>query len=176
MKPLPTRKPNRLKGYDYGNNGGYFITVCTENRAEISSRIIVGANSVRPHNDIRPHVELSPIGQIVDAEIKILSNTYPNLSVDKYVIMPNHIHIIIIVWEGGRTEFAPTVSRAIKQWKGAITKKAGGSIWQKSFHDRIIRNQAEYNKIADYIDNNPLSWENDCFYTQSTIDENHGDQ
>ena len=57
-----------------------------------------------------------------------------------------------------------SVSRVIKQWKGAITKQAGTSIWQKSFHDHIIRNEREYEKIWNYIDGNPLCWEKDCLY------------
>ncbi|MCL2350589.1 MAG: hypothetical protein FWC67_03805, partial [Defluviitaleaceae bacterium] len=64
-----------------------------------------------------------------------------------------------------RTQFAPTVSRVIKQWKGAVTKKLGFSPWQKSFHDHIIRNEATWQKIYQYIENNPATWQADRFHT-----------
>ncbi|WP_037588349.1 transposase [Stenoxybacter acetivorans] len=170
MKELPTRKRNRLQGYDYSQNGAYFITICTKDRAEILGRIErtpVGANCVRPL--FRP--KLSEIGCIVENEISVISNTYFNIFVLHYVIMPNHIHMIIFNdGQDGRTVGAncirphPTVSRIIKQWKGAITKKIGYSVWQKSFHDHIIRNENDYKRIAEYIQNNPANWENDCFY------------
>ena len=78
--------------------------------------------------------------------------------------MPNHIHMIITNTNNERTQFAPTISRIIKQMKGIITKEIGYSIWQKSFHDHIIRNEKEYNLIAEYIENNPIKWEDDCFH------------
>lgn len=80
--------------------------------------------------------------------------------------MPNHIHLIVLITASndGRTQFAPTVSRMVKQFKGAVSKEIGHSIWQKSFHDRIIRNEAEYQKIWRYIEENPLKWELDKYY------------
>jgi REP element-mobilizing transposase RayT len=166
----PKRKPNRLAGYDYSQNGAYFITICAQNRAEIFST--VGANCVRPFSPIRP--QLSAIGIIVEKEIHALSRTYNQVAVDCYVVMPNHVHMIVVISEveigggtgieNGRTQFAPTVSRMVKQWKGAITKQLGFSPWQKSFHDRIIRNEEEYAHIAEYIETNPARWTEDCFY------------
>jgi len=109
------RKRNRLQGYDYSRQGAYFITVCTQNRAELFGHI-VGANCVRPFtNDGRPQV-------------------------------------------------APTVSRIITQWKGSITKRLGFSPWQKSFHDHVIRNQDDYLRIAQYIENNPAQWQMDSLH------------
>ena len=172
MDNLHIRKHNRLKNYDYSQNGIYFITVCTKNHHNLFGEIIpavVGANCVRP--------QLNEIGQIVKDEIAILSSTYENISIDKYVVMPNHVHMILVVMDdgrikthcgqiqSGRTQFAPTtVSRAIKQWKGIITKKIGFSPWQKSFHDHIICNEKDYCRIAEYIENNPTRWIDDCYY------------
>jgi REP element-mobilizing transposase RayT len=156
VKELPIRKPNRLNHYDYSQSGYYFITVCIKDRHELLGSIDVGANCVRPC--------LSEYGRIVEKEIAILSETYNAVSVRNYVIMPNHIHLIVVIGESGRTQFAPTISRIIKQFKGSITKKVGFSIWQRSFHDRIIRNKDEYSRIAEYIENNPYSWQDDCFY------------
>jgi len=170
MTELPKRKPNRLAGYDYSKNGAYFVTICVKGRHEILCAIatdecnetrtaIVGANCVRP--------QLTDIGKIVDSEIKQLSKTYTGVSVDCFVVMPNHIHMIILILdETGQIQFAPTVSRIIKQWKGSVTKKIGYSIWQKSFHDHIIRNEEDYYQISEYINNNPVNWKEDCFYNE----------
>jgi REP element-mobilizing transposase RayT len=157
MKELPKRKPNRLVNYDYSLNGAYFVTICTKNRMDLFGKIIVGAASCRP--------QFSEVGEIVESEILKLKHTYQDISVDYYVIMPNHVHMIISIHdENGRQNAAPTVSRTMNQWKRAVSIKAGFSPWQKSFHDHIIRNEQEYINIAEYIENNPINWKNDCFY------------
>ena len=115
-----------------------------------------GANCVRPLDQL----PLSKIGIVIENEIYKLNTVYENIKVDKYQIMPNHIHLIIFIYEdsNGRTQFAPTISRIIKQFKGSITKQIGFSIWQKSFYDRIIRNEKEYQSVWNYIHNNPLKY------------------
>ncbi|OQA70272.1 MAG: Transposase IS200 like protein [Firmicutes bacterium ADurb.Bin262] len=174
MEKLPKRKPNRLAEYDYSQNGAYFVTICVKDRHEILSVIepsehhFVGANFVRPQDDVRPQEnrpQLTAAGKIVESEIKKLSVTYDGVSVDCFIIMPNHVHMIIFIHnEIGRTQFAPTVSRIIKQWKGSVTKQIGYSIWQKSFHDHIIRDEEDFYLITEYIQNNPANWEQDCFH------------
>lgn len=158
---LAPRRPNRLKGHDYSQNGAYFITVCVKGRAEILWEP-VGVDCVRPGQP----VPLSDIGKIIDREIGRIRSVYPNVAAEKYCVMPNHIHMILLIFNGenGRTQFAPTISRVVKQWKGSITKQIGVSIWQKSFHDHIIRNEREYQKIWNYIDGNPYCWKTDRFH------------
>lgn len=116
----------------------------------------VGANYVHPLDQL----PLSKIGIVIENEIYKLNTVYENIKVDKYQIMPNHIHLIIFIYEdsNGRTQFAPTISRIIKQFKGSITKQIGFSICQKSFYDRIIRNEKEYQEVWNYIHNNPLKY------------------
>lgn len=159
---FPERKTMRLKGYDYSLNGAYFVTICIKERKPILWQRSVGANFVRPCNEF----SLSAIGQKVEKEIEKLTSIYDNVKVDKYCIMPNHIHMILFVLrnENGRTQFAPTMSRVIKQFKGSITKQIGISIWQRSYYDRIIRNDTEYQDIWKYIEVNPLLWEQDELY------------
>ena|GEM_PF-124679 len=127
------------------------------------------ANTVRPYD--RPQIKLSKIGQIIEDEIKGLSNIYDTVSIDIYVILPNHIHMIILINntnDNGRTQFAPTISRIVKQFKGAITKRVGmPSFWQKSFHDRVIRNDFEYTKFWEYIEFNLEKWETDRYYANT---------
>ncbi len=144
---LPDRKKNRLENYDYSQNGAYFITICTRDRKKILSEI-VGADTIRPYEII-----LSQYGKIVDKAINNIANIYENISVDKYVIMPDHVHMILrITNNGGRMVSAPTVIAGMKRY---VSKKCGVSIWQKSYYDHIIRNQKDYNEIWEYIEHNP---------------------
>ncbi len=157
---LPKRKKMRLEGFDYSSCGAYFVTVCVSGRKPILWQ--VGANCVRPNEKI----PLSNTGVIIDNEIQKLSTVYENVKVDKYCIMPNHIHIILFILsdENGRTQFAPTLSRIIKQFKGSVTKQLGFSIWQKSFYDKIIRSDKSYLEVWQYIDENPFKWAEDEYY------------
>ena len=157
----PVRKHNRLVQYDYSQNGAYFITVCTENRKSILSSV-VGATIGRP-----AYVRLTNNGIIVDNAIHGIESHYEPVRVDKYVIMPNHIHLLLLIDStDGRPMVAPTISRVIQQMKGIVTKQIGCNIWQKSFHDHIIRTESDYEMIWEYIDTNPGRWETDCFYTE----------
>ena len=159
----PVRKPNRLRGYDYGQPGCYFVTICAKDRVplfwvEDVPDTGVGAACGRP--------PLSQIGMGVEEEVKRLSHTYPMVSVDKFVIMPNHIHLIVRINapKSGRPQAAPTLPRIMNQFKGAVTKRAGRPIWQKGYHDHIVRNDADYLRVWDYIDTNPAKWREDCYY------------
>ena len=157
----PVRKKNRLQTYDYSRNGAYFITICTKNKECILSET-VGASIARP-----AYVRLTEVGVITKEAIEQIPEHYPDIQMEKYVIMPNHVHLLLLIDTlHGRPMVAPTVSRVIQQMKGSITKRLGRNVFQKSFHDRIIRNDAEYDMIWQYIDTNPLRWEMDCFYTE----------
>ena len=159
---LPRRKRNRLESADYRSCGVYFITVCTVNRRCLLGKTTVGAATGRPQGG-----GLSPYGEIVDEAIGNISSVYPTVSVDDYVIMPNHIHLLLRIRadECGRPVAAPTMSRVINQLKGYVSKRAGMAIWQKSFYDHIIRDREDYEAHLRYIDENPLRWDQDELYT-----------
>ena len=144
---LPKRKTIRLKEYDYSNEGMYFITICTKSRIKLFGEIIE-ANKIK----------LTNIGKTVEKSIKFLEQIYHNITIDEYIVMPNHIHMIIIINEKNDL----TISRIINQYKGGITKNIGYSIWQKSFYEHIIRNEKEHLKIKEYIQNNIENWKEDC--------------
>ena len=158
---LPKRKNLRLENFNYASNGAYFITICVSDTSVClwkntnPHRHTVGANCVRPQNNIL----LSKIGQIVENEIFKMNSIYDNVIIDKYCIMPDHIHMIIFLNnlddKFQETLFSPTISRIIKQFKGSIAKQICRSIWQKSFNDHIIRNKKSYIEIWKYIDQNP---------------------
>ena len=104
------------------------------------------------------NIPLSNVGIIADNEIQKLNFLYDAVKVDKYCIMPDHIHFIISITtdKDEQTQLAPAMSRIVKQFKGAITKQIGRPIWQKSFYDHVIRNQQDYAEIWQYIENNPI--------------------
>jgi REP element-mobilizing transposase RayT len=100
-----------------------------------------------------------------------ISKIYNHIRIDKYVIMPNHIHMVLCIdnpaRDDGRTMCAPTsVSRVIRHCKECVTKQIGFSMWQKSFNDRIIRDEAEYRRISQYIDENPARWTEDEYFNK----------
>ena len=95
-----------------------------------------------------------------------ISRHYPAITVDHAVVMPNHIHLLLQINTDtdGRPMAAPTISTAINQMKGVISKNAGFSVWQKGFYDHVIRNDNDYRDIWNYIEGNPGKWAEDKLY------------
>ena len=155
---LPERKPTRLKYFDYSSPGAYFVTVCTKNRQKLLSRIVVGEGLCA-----LPQNELTHIGIITEDAVKYINENVEGVCIDKYVVMPNHIHMIIVLDDsGGRGN--PPLQNVVGQLKSYTTKVYGNILWQRSFHDHIIRDKKDYEKIWKYIDENVLNWDKDCFY------------
>ena len=168
---FPVRKNLRLREYDYSTPGAYFVTFCTHNRSNILSHI-VGAIQESPVS------RLSTCGMIVDSVIRSVPAHLP-VTTDRYVIMPNHVHLIVMISElntrqtiqespwKGRSILSKVVgyikmnaSKAIRQQYGDVT------VWQRGYHDHVIRNRDDYEMIAKYIHENPLRWKLDKFYTE----------
>ena len=154
MNNFPTRKQIRITDYDYSTPGAYFITVCTANRENLFWHG-VGADIIRPQN-----VPLSAIGKLAEQGIIQIAEHYKNVVIDKYCIMPDHIHLILRIESdiNGRMISAPTVSTMVGSMKRWVSRQAGKPIWQRSFYDHGIRNQQDYNEIWKYIENNPLKY------------------
>lgn len=144
-------KRRRLLNYDYSNRALYFVTICTKNHEYLLWKD--GAYSENGDH------ELSEYGEIIKFEIEKISDKYPSVEIDNYVIMPNHIHLII-----NNKSNDVNISVIINQTKGKITREIGFSMWQSSFHDHIIRNDEEYEKIWDYIEYNPVKWNEDKYF------------
>ncbi len=119
----------------------------------------LGASIARPKST----THLSECGKVIEKKIKDIEKRYQYIKVINYTIMPNHIHLLLTHYYDDRRR-TPDISRVIQQFKGVVTKAFGVSVWQKSFHDRITRNESEFRKIYEYIDNNPMKWKEDCFY------------
>lgn len=182
-KAFLMRKKNRLQNYDYSSYGAYFITVCTDKRQPTLSRI-VGDDVLGvpfPTKDIPCSVELLSRGKIVDKYINQLNDFYDNIQIARYVIMPNHIHMMLLVFPFQEAELdaengtprtssptgkAVSVSQFVETLKRFCNKECGKNIWQRSFHDHIIRNQKDYEEHINYIYYNPVRWHLDELYIE----------
>jgi len=168
---FPSRKALRIDSYDYSTPGAYFLTFCTHNKKHTLS-CIVGAI----HESPAP--QLTTCGKIVDRIIRNLPE-HLSVTIDRYVIMPNHIHLIAVITEENMLReiresplrsrsiiskligyIKMNASKAIRQHYGEI------SVWQRGYYDHIIRNREDYTMLAAYIDTNPLRWTLDKLYTE----------
>ena len=143
------RKTTRIPKFNYSGSHYYFITVCTHEKEPLFGK---------PNG-------LNVFGLIAKECMEQISEHYANAEVLKFVIMPNHVHAIIHI----KAENAENVIQIVGQYKMVVTKRIrqispAQKVWQRSFHDHVIRNTNGYLKIWEYIENNPLKWEEDCFY------------
>lgn len=155
---LPKRKKIRLEGFDYSSSGSYFVTICVKDQ-NTSLWSQVGADIIRPNYEFIEDIKfpLSNVGKIVETAIKNIPYHYNCVNVDKYCIMPDHVHMIISVYrtDNGRMISAPTISTVVGQMKRWVSKQIKKSIWQKSFFDSVIDSDTVYNDVWEYINNNP---------------------
>ena len=168
----PNRQTMRLKSWNYSWEGYYFVTICIQNHKCVLGNIVNGK------------ISLSFIGKIIEYEWLNIPRIFANASLDYWVIMPNHIHGIIIIRRGlihqtpdrGMMNHAPTQWRLMQQcgvssgkiiryFKAKTTKlihdKNHAFSWQRNYYDHIIRNEQSLNQIREYIQNNPLKWDMD---------------
>jgi REP element-mobilizing transposase RayT len=112
-------------------------------------------------------VKLTATGKIVKQHIEHINTFSESVELDNYVIMPNHIHLIISIKTGTPKAASPAkavIPQIVNALKSLTSKKLGRPIWQRSYHDHIIRDETEYRKIWEYIDTNPQRWKNDKYY------------
>ena len=171
-RKMPNRKSTRLKGYDYSQPGGYFVTITIQNNVPILGTIVDA------------EVHLSPIGIIVRDEWIRTELVCPYVPLGEYVIMPNHLHGIIILNEreqpwisldqgfpnklkAPRGPAQGSLGAIIGQFKSVSTKRVnqfrsspGRKLWQRNYFDRIIRNEVELVKLRKFIYENPFRWIN----------------
>ena len=126
----------------------YFITICVKDRLELLGNII------------EDNIKLTMEGKIVKQNINKIEQIYRNIIIDEYVIMPNHIHILMLI----KYKSDATISKKIKHLKTNITKEIKYSVWQKSFYEHIVRNEKEYFKIKEYIKYNVINWRKDKYF------------
>lgn len=170
-KSFPQRKSPRLQDYDYSQSGAYFVTICTNRRQHFFGAIEASI------------MQSSRLGQIAEDELQHLPQRWPQIEMDLFVIMPNHVHAIIVMQDVGAVEtaFLPSVSpsssnpilgHVVGSYKAGVTRiarqqqlaTANEVIWQTRFHNHVIRNEAGLNHIRNYVLHNPELWEQDKFY------------
>ena len=147
--PFYTRKSTRLKDYDYTSKNYYFVTICTKNKQCIFGTI----------------EKLNTLGKIAKEELEKVSSHYTGIYLDNYIVMPNHIHAIIVIEDANQKQ---TLSDIVGQYKSGVSRKIrkiypDKVVWQRSFHDHIIRNQSAYEKIWNYVQYNASKWAEDCY-------------
>ena len=161
------RKSVRIPGYDYTQDGWYFVTICTHNHNVLLGNVVNG------------EMVLNEYGQIVSKIWKWLPEQYKYIKLHEWIIMPNHLHGIIEYHNDGRggSRTAPTdikikpLGRIIGAFKTVSTKHInkiqntpGHKLWQRNYYEHIIRNEKDLNRIGEYIIYNPLKWPEDKYY------------
>jgi len=169
-KLFPERKALRLEHYDYNSPGAYFITFCTHNRRNLLSHIVGAIHE-------SPEVQLTDFGKIVDTVIQTMP-PHIHAAIDRYVIMPNHVHLILLITEEdmlraihesplqGRSILSKAVGYIKMNASKEIRRHCGGiTLWQRGYYDHVIRGREDYEMIAKYIQENPIRWELDTLYS-----------
>ena len=161
---LPKRRHPRLDSFDYSTAGAYFITICTQNRRCVLSHIV--GRGLAP-----AEIQYTAYGRIAQEQLLLLEQRYPTLRVDRYVIMPNHIHMILVLEETAGASPRPTVMDIICAYKSLTTRECKKvqpveKLFQTSFYEHVIRGQEDYHEITEYIANNPKQWELDALYSK----------
>lgn len=153
----PRRNSLRLKGYDYTQPGAYFVTLCTKNRECLFGKIVGGI------------AQLNEYGNIVVQSWQWLEQQYSYVELDAWVVMPNHLHGIIIITDTSSNMKRKTLGRLVGAFKTVSAKKINQSrqtpgfpVWQRDFYDRINRNDRSLERTRQYIVDNPLKWHEDA--------------
>ena len=178
----PSRKQNRLPDYDYTQEGAYFVTLCTHNRARlfaienpyVGNDLCVVPQISGPTQGTARRPFSTAGNQIIHKWVREVENKFPNVVIDKYVVMSDHLHLIVSIMHlivsikerhAGRS--LPDVMRFFKTMttneyirgvKNGELQPFEGKLWQKSYYDHVIRNQQDYNEIWEYVENNPTQW------------------
>jgi REP element-mobilizing transposase RayT len=165
---------HRLKNYDYSSSGAYFITICTKNREHFFGKIVQG------------EMEMNELGKMTEKYWKGIPNHFPDVVLDEFVIMPNHIHGVLFLFPSVETKnflslqtplhnhgTRRTIGSIIRGFKIGVTKYVHAEtnndlflpvVWQPNYYDRIIRNEDELNRVREYIFLNPKRWDKDNLY------------
>ena len=162
---LPRRKHPRLAYYDYSTAGAYFVTIRTQNRRCLLSRIIGRELS-------SVEIQYTVYGKIAQEQLLLLEHRFPALKIDRYVIMPNHIHVILLLETAGASP-RPTIPDIVCVFKSLTTRLCKkiqpiDKLFQTSFYEHVIRGREDYEEIVEYIVNNPKQWELDKLYSEES--------
>ena len=135
---IQKRKSARLTGFDYSSSRYYFITICTQDHRCLFGSVVSTEESGK--------MQLNHVGKVLDKHIGMLNKKYPTVSVHQYVIMPNHLHMILLLDNG----IDIPLTQIVGLFKSGVSREIGFSVWQRSFHDHIIRNETDYKNMELY--------------------------
>ncbi|MBL7729084.1 MAG: transposase [Dinghuibacter sp.] len=164
------RRSIRLKGYDYAQAGLFFLTICCQNRACLFGEIRTNEPGQPPNKPMHPEMILNDAGQMIAKWYYELENKFADIRCHEMIVMPNHFHCII---ENTGTNVGANVGRVVQWFKTMTTNEYirgvktlqwepfNGKLWQRNYWEHIIRNENAYNRISEYIINNPQQWAND---------------
>ncbi len=157
-RTIHNRQSIRLKGYDYSQEGVYFVTICSHGHESLFGEIIL------------EEMIMNQIGKILNVQWFQLPSRFYGIQLDAFVVMPNHIHGIISIVESIPGQ---TIGKIIGAYKSLTANdyiklcKANnfpiGKLWQRNYYEHIIRDEEDYSRIFEYIENNPLKWEEDQY-------------
>ena len=167
------RRSIRLKGYDYSLAGAYYVTIVAQNRACLFGDVV------------NAEMQLNDAGQMVQFQWEALSQRFPNVELDEFVVMPNHFHGIIVITGKGNVqtgqpqgiaptdEYDPALGDIVGAWKSIVTDEYirgvhqlnwqpfDRKLWQRNYWEHIVRDEPDLNRIREYIINNPANWQSD---------------
>ncbi len=148
----PIRKYPRLKEFDYTTGGVFCVTICSKDKKQIFGRIMDGENA---------GVELSPLGQLVCNAVCKIENAYPGVRLLNWVVMPNHVHLLIQI----STDEPASLYDVVRSTKAIVTRQWGSPVWQRSFYEHVVRGEQDALRYWKYIDENPKKWTLDKYYS-----------
>ena len=168
MEEYQKRKHTRLTQYDYSQAGMYFVTMCTCNRECLLSQITSVGRGLAP-----AEIQLTETGRMIEEQLMCLPQRYSFVTIEKYVVMPNHLHVIFSFAEAAAgASPRPTLIQVVGAYKSLTTRQRnlqqntpGRQLWQDSFYEHIIRDENDFLRIWQYIDTNPAKWLEDRYYT-----------
>jgi REP element-mobilizing transposase RayT len=166
------RRSIRLRGFDYATAGAYFVTLCSFDRACLFGQVVEGV------------VRLSSAGQIVQEEWLASAELRTEIALGEFLVMPNHLHGIvhILATQNGPPMLCRgawpqprSIGALVAGFKSSCTKRIneqrnhpGSPVWQRNYYEHIIRDAADYERIAEYIAINPLRWDTDTLHPPQT--------
>ena len=156
----PQRRSPRKSGYNYSQSGMYFITICIQNRLPLFGTVAADT------------MQLSPAGSMIAHWWEAVATRFVDLEIDLYVVMPNHFHGIVTLLNDDVTSLPQaiqwfktmTTNHYLREIKTAGWESFEGQLWQRSFHDHIIRDEKSLNILRAYVLNNPARWAEDQFH------------
>ncbi|WP_100335949.1 transposase [Hymenobacter chitinivorans] len=161
----------RLRGYDYGQNGAYFVTICTQHRTRFFGDIIVP-----DHDWDRAYLHPTPVAALVTAAWQQIPQRFPFVLLDAFILMPDHLHGLLLFdkpteptpplhYENRFTPQRDNLAAILRGFKAGTTaqaRRAGLPLtWQPRYHDRVVRSSQELDKIRHYIVTNPARWQHE---------------